>query len=71
MNNIQADYNDVVDLLVKKNIVCIHQGRTEAGPRALGNRSILYDPRDSGAQKKVNDAKGRLSLDVLFFILLV
>ena len=59
MNYIQANYNDVVDLLVKKNIVCIHQGRTEAGPRALGNRSILYDPRDSEAQKKVNDAKGR------------
>ena len=59
MNHIQATYNDVVDLLVKKNIVCIHQGRTEAGPRALGNRSILYDPRDSNALKKVNNAKGR------------
>ena len=59
MNHIQATYDDVVDLLVKKNIVCIHQGRTEAGPRALGNRSVLYDPRDSEAQKKVNDAKGR------------
>ena len=59
MNHIQATYNDVVDLLVKKNIVCIHQGRTEAGPRALGNRSVLYDPRDSGAQRKVNSAKGR------------
>ena len=59
MNHIQATYNDVVDLLVKKNIVCIHQGRTEAGPRALGNRSILYDPRDSNALKKVNNDKGR------------
>ena len=59
MNYIDATYNDVVDLLVKKNIVCIHQGRTEAGPRALGNRSILYDPRDSEAQKKINAAKGR------------
>ena len=59
MDHIQATYNDVVDLLVKKNIVCIHQGRTEAGPRALGNRSILYDPRDSEALKKINNAKGR------------
>ena len=59
MNYIDATYNEVVDLLVKKNIVCIHQGRTEAGPRALGNRSILYDPRDSEAQKKINAAKGR------------
>ena len=59
MNYIEATYNDVVNLLVEKNIVCLFQGRTEAGPRALGNRSILYDPRDSGAQRKVNDAKGR------------
>ena len=60
MNNVNpATYNDVVNLLVNQNIVCIHQGRTEAGPRALGNRSVLYDPRDSEAQKKVNDAKGR------------
>ena len=60
MNNVNpATYNDVVDLLVNQNIVCIHQGRTEAGPRALGNRSILYDPRDSGALRKVNHVKGR------------
>ena len=59
MNYIEASYNDVVDLLVKNNIVCIFQGRTEAGPRALGNRSVLYDPRDSGALRKVNAAKNR------------
>ena len=34
MNYIDATYNDVVNLLVKNNIVCIFQGRTEAGPRA-------------------------------------
>ena len=30
------------------------QGRMEFGPRALGNRSILGDPRDPGMQKKLN-----------------
>ena len=52
-------YSDVAKLIEQRNIVCIFQGRIEAGPRALGNRSILYDPRDPGAQKKVNAAKGR------------
>jgi carbamoyltransferase len=30
------------------------QGRMEFGPRALGNRSILADPRDSGMRSRVN-----------------
>jgi len=30
------------------------QGRSEFGPRALGNRSILADPRDSRMQKLLN-----------------
>lgn len=30
------------------------QDRMEFGPRALGNRSILGDPRDEGMQKKLN-----------------
>ncbi|THB63062.1 MAG: hypothetical protein D6E12_17785 [Desulfovibrio sp.] len=30
------------------------QGRMEWGPRALGNRSILGDPRDPATQKKLN-----------------
>ena len=35
------------------------QGRSEAGPRALGNRSILYDPRDPTGKDKVNSVKRR------------
>ena len=30
------------------------QGRMEFGPRALGNRSILGDPRNPEMQKKMN-----------------
>ena len=43
---LEVTYSEVAELLATKNIVAIYQGRTEAGPRALGNRSILYDPRD-------------------------
>lgn len=53
------DYNIVSDLILNKNIVAIFQGRSEGGPRALGNRSILYDPRDSNAQNHVNIVKKR------------
>lgn len=52
-------YTDVVDLLEDQKIVAIFQGRIEAGPRALGNRSLLFDPRNSSAREIVNEAKGR------------
>ena len=35
-------------------VVGLHQGRMEFGPRALGNRSILGDPRNPEMQKKLN-----------------
>ena len=31
-----------------------HQGRSEFGPRALGNRSIIGDPRNAEMQSKMN-----------------
>ncbi|MFB6344150.1 MAG: carbamoyltransferase [bacterium] len=36
------------------NIIGWFQGRMEWGPRALGNRSILGDPRDNTMQEKIN-----------------
>lgn len=44
----------VAGLLVDGNAVGWFQGRMEFGPRALGNRSILADPRDPAMQKKLN-----------------
>jgi carbamoyltransferase len=44
----------VADILAKGEIVGWFQGRMEYGPRALGNRSILGDPRDPAMQKKLN-----------------
>jgi len=35
------------------------QGQSENGPRALGNRSILYDPRDPEGKDHVNTVKHR------------
>jgi carbamoyltransferase len=54
-----ASYEDVIDLIMDKNIVALFQGRSEAGPRALGNRSILYDPRDPKGKDHVNRIKRR------------
>ena len=50
---------DVAKLISEKNIVAIYQGRSEGGPRALGNRSILYDPRDPNGKDHVNVVKQR------------
>jgi carbamoyltransferase len=42
------------ELIVDKRVVGWFQGRMEWGPRALGNRSILADPRDKKMQDIVN-----------------
>ena len=45
--NINRDINpkDVVKELLKNKVCGVANGRTEFGPRALGNRSLLGDPR--------------------------
>lgn len=53
--------HQVAELLADRNSVAIFQGRSEAGPRALGNRSILYDPRDPEGKDKINLIKRRES----------
>lgn len=45
---------DVAELLSEGKVIGWFQGRMEYGPRALGNRSILGDPRDAAMQKKLN-----------------
>lgn len=46
----------VADELAKGHIVGWFQGRMEAGPRALGQRSILADPRKADMRDRVNAA---------------
>jgi carbamoyltransferase len=50
---------DIVKMLVDKGIAPVASGRAEYGPRALGNRSILADPRDIKIKDKVNLIKQR------------
>ncbi|PAP76080.1 carbamoyltransferase family protein [Rubrivirga marina] len=44
----------VAGLLAEGSTVGWFQGRAEFGPRALGHRSILADPRDRATQRRVN-----------------
>ncbi len=55
--NVSSSY--VAKLLSEEKIVAIYQGSSEAGPRALGNRSILFDPRVIDGKDKVNVVKNR------------
>lgn len=50
---------DIANLLASNKSVAIHYGLAEAGPRALGHRSILFDARDPNAKDKVNLVKKR------------
>lgn len=46
---------EAVASLMRQEIVGWFQGRMEFGPRALGNRSILADPRSPGMQSILNE----------------
>jgi carbamoyltransferase len=46
--------NETAEALATGKAVGWHQGRMEFGPRALGNRSILADPRSPSMQKTLN-----------------
>ena len=59
--DIQGKYptQRVLDELIKGNIVGVASGRAEFGPRALGNRSLLADPRGDDIKDRVNEIKHR------------
>jgi carbamoyltransferase len=50
---------EIAHLLQQGNIISLFQGGSEAGPRALGNRSILFDPRVGNGKDIVNTVKKR------------
>jgi carbamoyltransferase len=60
-HNIPGDYpvQDVVHRLMTSGIAGVASGRAEFGPRALGNRSLLADPRGLDIRDRVNDIKQR------------
>ena len=51
--------NSILDYLLSDRIVGVASGRAEFGPRALGNRSLLADPRGTEIKDKVNEIKRR------------
>ena len=51
--------NMIIDRLKSDKIAPVASGRAEFGPRALGNRSILADPRDPDIKDKINLIKKR------------
>jgi carbamoyltransferase len=62
IRNVRTDkqiVTDVVDRLLTKGMVGLAWGREEYGPRALGNRSLLADPRGPDVKDLVNTVKRR------------
>ncbi|PUE11253.1 hypothetical protein B9Z51_02785 [Limnohabitans sp. T6-5] len=52
-------FSNVAEAISVGSIVCWMQGAFEAGPRALGNRSILADPRERKSLIRLNKIKDR------------
>lgn len=59
LNAKKVTYSDVAKIISEGNIVALFQGRSEAGQRALGNRSLLFDPRVENGRNIVNLIKKR------------
>jgi carbamoyltransferase len=59
--NLKGDYpiDSILEDLIHNKVSAVANGRAEFGPRALGNRSILADPRDPNIKEKVNKIKQR------------
>ncbi len=54
LESAEAAARSAASLLARGNIIGWFQGRAEFGPRALGNRSILADPRRDGIKELLN-----------------
>ena len=60
LTRIHRNLKDVLEEIIEnKQIVGMYQNSSEWGPRALGNRSILFDPRHPHAKQIVNEVKKR------------
>ena len=55
MNIESADDDFIIDAMMNKKIVSVFGGGSESGRRALGNRSILADPRSKENKEIVNE----------------
>jgi carbamoyltransferase len=50
---------EAAETLARNGVVAWFEGRSEFGPRALGHRSLLADPREAANLERLNDVKGR------------
>jgi len=48
------NYDYIADKIIQGKIIALYQGHSESGPRALGNRSILADPRSGVVKEYIN-----------------
>jgi carbamoyltransferase len=55
----ELDIDGIVKKLLAGEVVAVANGRAEFGPRALGNRSLLCDPRGKEAKPRMNTIKKR------------
>jgi carbamoyltransferase len=53
------DICPIIDTIKNENVVGVINGKAEFGPRSLGNRAILADPRIEDIRNMVNNIKGR------------
>lgn len=60
-HDIKGEYpvGELLDALLTDKVTAVASGKAEFGPRALGNRSILADPRGSSVKDRVNAIKHR------------
>lgn len=47
--------NDVLNILLDDGVVILHNGKSEVGPRALGNRSLIARPDKIAVKKKLSE----------------
>jgi carbamoyltransferase len=55
----ELDVSEVIDNLIKYKMTGVANGKSEFGPRAFGNRSLLADPRMDDVKHMVNKIKNR------------
>jgi len=60
-HNIEGEYpvDQIINEIIQHKITAVAAGKAEFGPRALGNRSILADPRGLYVKNRVNRIKHR------------
>jgi len=56
---VEENLDLITRLLGEQCIIAIFQGRAESGPRALGNRSIIWDPQIPVGKVRINKLKNR------------